>query len=493
MRRSSIEIRLLLVSTVFSVALVGVVLSIAYLVITDAMARTAEATVLRETAPAVLRFRAIVADAEAGIGEGLPAGERGAAGTDAVVKALDRLTESGEFTERELVLYDAAGAVTWSSDARAEIDGPAGARTASLERSGANGVSHVRGPALAGLLGPADFGAFAIHVPVALPGGAPGVLDVVYLPTREEAIVDTVRWPMLMLAIAAAMASVAIVQLGGRWILALVKNLTAAADHIQAGDLEVQLPVQGDNEIGDLARSINNLLARLRRRAEAQTRFVADASHELATPVAGIRGYVNILRVWGSEDPELRDEAIRAIDRESRRMARLCSELLSLIKGDREMEFRSVRFDLNAQCRVALADAATRHMGKQLEFIGPGEGPLAVQGDPDRIEEVVAILVDNAAKYTPTGGQVSVSTRRRRDQVVIEVSDTGSGIAEEDLPHIFDRFYRSDTSRSQETGGFGLGLAIAKRIVEATGGSVEARSVIDVGTTFVVKLPVAGG
>lgn len=489
MRRSSIRIRLLIVSIVFSVALVGIVLSVAYVVITAAMSRTAETTTLRMTAPAALRIRAIVTRAEAGTDAGLRPEERRADAMREVVRELEHLTASGEFAEGELALYEVGGELVWSSDSRAVLDGMAGQRAAALAGTGTAGVSRDRGRALSGLAGAADMGAYAIHVPVDLPVGSRGVMDVVYVPAREEAIVDAVRMPMLLLGLMAAVASIAIMQLGTRWVLALVKNLTAAADHIQGGDLEVQLPVHGDNEIGDLARSINNLLGRLRRRADSQTRFVADASHELATPVAGIRGYVNILRVWGSEDPELRDEAIRAIDRESRRMARLCAELLSLIRGDREIELRSVRFDINARCREVLADAATRHMGKQLEFIGPGEGQLVLHGDPDRIEEVVSILVDNAAKYTPVGGQVSVATRRRREQAVIEVSDTGPGISEEDLPHIFDRFYRSDASRSQETGGFGLGLAIAKRIVEAAGGTIEVHSVLDVGTTFIVRLP----
>ena len=251
----------------------------------------------------------------------------------------------------------------------------------------------------------------------------------------------------------------------------------------------MRLPAEGDHEIGELGRSLNALLDRLQRRAEGQARFVADASHELATPVAGIRGYTNILRAWGRDDPEVRDEAITAIDRESRRMARLCSDLLALVRDEREMVFNEERFDVNVRCREVLAAAATRYIDKGLEFQGPGEGQLVIFSDPDRIEDVVSILVDNAAKYTLDGGTVSVSTRRKRDNVMIAVSDTGIGIPEEDLPSIFERFYRSDASRSKATGGFGLGLPIAKSIVDAAGGSISIESVHGEGSTFTVTLP----
>ncbi|MDZ4063064.1 MAG: HAMP domain-containing sensor histidine kinase, partial [Coriobacteriia bacterium] len=269
----------------------------------------------------------------------------------------------------------------------------------------------------------------------------------------------------------------------------LVDNLRRAADAIDAGNLDLRLPDQGEHEIGDLARSINGLIERLRLRAEAQTRFVADASHELATPVAGIRGYTNILRAWGGEDPEVREEAISAIDRESRRMARLCSDLLALVRSDRAMQFKNVRFDVSSRCRQVLAAAATRYIDKGLEFVGPDEGQLMMVGDPDRVEDVVSILVDNAAKYTSPGGSVTVSVRRRREVVLIEVSDTGIGIPERDIPNIFDRFYRSDASRSKETGGFGLGLPIAKSIVDAIDGTIEVKSAGGVGSTFTVRLP----
>jgi signal transduction histidine kinase len=345
---------------------------------------------------------------------------------------------------------------------------------------------------LNGMFGPATLGTYIVHVPYELPCDGTAVLDVSYFPVREESTIDSIRPYMGIMAMIATAAAILMMQLSTGWVLGLVNDLRRAADSVDADQLDVHLPEKGNHEVAELALSINRLMDRLKRRAGAQTRFVADASHELATPVAGIRGYVNILRAWGAEDPEVRAEAVDAIDRESRRMARLCSDLLSLIRQERFTEPRSARLDLNALVRESLASAANAYIDKGLEFIGPEEGQLFMSGDPDRIAQLLGILVDNAAKYTDAGGRVAARTWRRLDGVFIEVSDTGIGIPAEHLPHIFDRFYRSDTSRSQRTGGFGLGLSIAKNIVDQSGGTIGVTSREDEGTVFTVRLPKKG-
>jgi signal transduction histidine kinase len=198
---------------------------------------------------------------------------------------------------------------------------------------------------------------------------------------------------------------------------------------------------------------------------------------------------VNILRDWGAEDPEMRAEALEAIDRESRRMARLTGDLLSMIRSEVTLELKSERFDINAAAREVLAGAATRYMNNQLEFVGPEEGSLWLEGDLEHTEEVLSILIDNACKYTPSGGRVQVTTRRQRDRIIVDVTDTGVGISEKDLPNVFERFYRSDTSRTKDVEGFGLGLPIAKYITLMSGGTLWVKSVVGSGTTFTVSLP----
>lgn len=294
---------------------------------------------------------------------------------------------------------------------------------------------------------------------------------------------------MAILALSAMAVMVVLMQTSMAWVLNLVDDLRKAADSIDAGRLDERLPDDAQNEIGELARSINRLIERLQRRADAQSRFVADASHELATPVAGIRGYTSILRAWGGEDPKVREEAIDAIDRESQRMARLSGDLLNLLHADQGLRLKSERFDLNVLVRERLAVTASKYLDKDIEFIGPEEDTLVMVGDADRVEDVLSILLDNAGKYTPSEGAVVVTTAKRRDTVTITVSDSGEGIPEADLPRLFDRFFRSDKARAAGEAGFGLGLAIAKSIVDSMGGTIAVESIVGQGTMFIFELP----
>jgi len=342
---------------------------------------------------------------------------------------------------------------------------------------------------LSGLYSEADLGVFVVHVPIMHEGLPKWVIDVVYTPAREEAIIDAIRAPMALLTIAAVVIAVLVTQVSTGWILGLVDDLRRAADSVDAESLDFRLPEYGAHEIGDLSRSLNSLIERLRRRAEAQTRFVADASHELATPVAGIRGYVGILKAWGREDEAVQEEAVGAIDDESRRMVRLCSDLLSLIRSEERADAPLCRYDINALVRQSLASAATRYIDKGLEYVGPEDAELITFGDRDRMDQVLAGLIENASKYTQSGGTVKVETSRTRDGILVEVHDTGVGIPQRDLQLVFERFYRSDASRAKQTGGFGLGLAIAKSLIEGMGCRISVRSVEGESSTFSVLVP----
>lgn len=496
MRLTSFRSRVLVLAIAFSVLLIGSVLFTAYFVVSGGMSRVADETALAMSRQAVKLAHDKVASVQQQSYAEIP-GTDAASGSRRTALAQNLFRASlpelfrSELSDGRFALYRPSDLSTpsWTTDKR--VDGPAEPAQRRRALRIAQPTESVSGQAnpLAGLLGSAQLGLHTVHVPIDVADGSKWVLDVTYVPLQEQQTIDAIRGPMLALAVVGTALAIALMQMSMGWVLKLVDELRVAADSIDAGQLDVKLPAEGQNEIGDLARSLNHLIERLRRRADSQTRFIADASHELATPVAGIRGYVNILRAWGGEDEAVREEAVRAIDRESRRMARLTTELLSLIRSDQDTTCRRVRLDVNALCREALAAAATRYLDKGLEFEGPEEGPLIAMNDPDKIEEFMHILVDNAAKYTPEGGTVRVQTWRRRESVVIEVSDTGMGIPEKDLPNIFDRFYRSDVSRSKETGGFGLGLAIARRMVEVCGGTIDVRSVVGEGTTFSIRMP----
>lgn len=494
MRPLSIRARVLYLAIVFALLMVGSVTLATYFFIADGMARSAQSTTWRLARLASEGIAKATTSAKlTAASEGLIGQEREQEALRLLMRSVPDLFMLGGGEEGAFALYVKESSVqplqlVWFSDDRSIVDDPSGRMRALANRQPLQ-TSPADRDLLTGMFTRADLGVYIVHVPLDLPDSTVGVMDVVYLPTREEGILDSARRPMSIVSVFAAIIAIVMMQFIMGRVLLLVDNLRTAAESVDAGQLDVRLPEDGEHEVAELARSLNALIDRLSRRAEAQTRFVADASHELATPVAGIRGYVNILRAWGAEDPEVREEAIAAIDRESRRMARLCSDLLSMIRSEGVPYFHSVRYDLNAASREALAGAATRYIGKELEFVGPDEGPLWLYGDPDRIEEALGILVDNACKYTAAGGRVQVKTRRHRDRIVVEVTDTGVGIPEADLPSIFERFYRSDASRSKETGGFGLGLPIAKRIIDASGGMIWVRSKVASGTTFTISLP----
>jgi len=260
------------------------------------------------------------------------------------------------------------------------------------------------------------------------------------------------------------------------------------------GDLAQRLPVANPkDEIGRLATTINGLLARLeaafRRREEAlsrQRRFAADASHELRTPLTSISGHARMLDEWAlAGDEERARRSVEAIRREAGRMRVLLESLLTLTRGDEGAPMHVGRYDLGALAQEATEIAAAG--GKvSVEFVPP-EHEVMATFDRERVLQVASILLDNALKYTPDGGSVTVRVEEEDDGAALVVSDTGVGIPEDQLPLVFERFYRADAARAEE--GAGLGLSIARQIAEAHGGTVRARSKKGVGSTFALLLP----
>lgn len=490
MSRSSLRTWLFLVSVLFALLTVGGISLTSYVIVSETVTTVARERPMRA---ATVNARALDLQAreiEQDVGGGLPL-DQGQV-REARAEFLSRaevVYGQRPKAEPQFAIIDSSLETVWGSSEFAAPEGLENERRTALTEGHPVTSAIERGSLLSGLVRSAVLDVNVYAVPIMLPGQEPGLLEVTYYPLREAEVIDSMRPPMVSLALSAMVIMIIMMQTSMGWVLRLVNDLRRAADSVDAGRLDVRLPETGEHEIGELAASINRLIDRLQRRAEIQTRFVADASHELATPVAGIRGYTNILRAWGGDDPEMRAEALEAIDRESRRMARLCADLLSLIRTDAVGDVRRIRFDVNAVAREVLAACATRYHGKGLKIKGPEEGQLYVLGDPDRFEDVLSVLVDNAFKYTPPGHSVGLTTRLSRGSVIIEVHDTGIGIPEADLPTVFERFYRSDESRSQETGGFGLGLSIAKSTVEAMEGTISVQSAPGAGSLFTVRVP----
>jgi signal transduction histidine kinase len=243
------------------------------------------------------------------------------------------------------------------------------------------------------------------------------------------------------------------------------------------------------DEVGRLAQTFNEMLARIEGLFRAQQRFVADVSHELRSPLTAIRGNLDLLERGAADDPAARQEALGAMDVEVQHMSRLVADLLTLARADAGVPIEKQPVELDTILLDVYRHARLTAQGVTISIAN--EDQVTVQGDPDRLKQLFLNLTDNALKYTPAGGRVTLAWERADGWVRVAVADTGIGIAPENLPHLFERFYRADKARSREQGGTGLGLAIAKWIAEAHGGKILVESQVGKGSTFTVLLPLA--
>lgn len=259
------------------------------------------------------------------------------------------------------------------------------------------------------------------------------------------------------------------------------------------------VPQTGD-EIAQLAETFNHMLDSLEDSFQAQRRFVADASHELRTPITSIKGNVDVLlrQLSAGRDmnPDDLKDALGDVSRETARIGRLVDDLLSLARNEADALTTNIRMNvisLDIIAEEAFRTAEALVNGQTMELDAPTS--VTLHGDGDRLVQVMLILLDNALRHTPPGGTVILATREAvdpRDQIPcaqVIVSDTGAGIEAEHLPHLFERFYRADGHRTRATGGTGLGLSIALAIVRAHGGWIDVESLPGEGTTFTVWIP----
>ena len=244
----------------------------------------------------------------------------------------------------------------------------------------------------------------------------------------------------------------------------------------------------GDRDLEGLEGAINNLLGRVHESYVEQTRFVSDASHELRTPIAVIQGYSDMLARWGKTDEHILEEAISAIQAETRSMNKLVEQLLFLARGDSGRTTISFApFDLSETLSEVCDEYRMIDSGHEFAFKSPGKAPIS--GDEAQIKQAARILMDNAAKSTGEGGKILLEVGSEKGQPSFSVTDEGMGIKAEDVPKIFDRFFRSDPARARKSGGAGLGLSIAKWIVESHGGYFQVVSREGIGTRIRVVLP----
>lgn len=259
-----------------------------------------------------------------------------------------------------------------------------------------------------------------------------------------------------------------------------------------SGDMSETVPVKRPDEVGELARSFNQMIRRLREQERLRQEFIANASHELKTPTMAIGSVVEALQAGAAEDPKLRVQFLESLERLVDRQANLLQDLLDISRLDSGLDM-SKKSDINVQQLIIDAVEQVRpNAEKKQVALGVDsdlEGTIVI-GNAIHLQRALVNIIANAVNYTSKDGKVDVKADIDEQEVEIRISDTGIGIDASDLPHIFERFYRADKARSRQSGGSGLGLAITQEIIARHQGSVSVESEIGVGSTFIVRLPV---
>jgi heavy metal sensor kinase len=269
-----------------------------------------------------------------------------------------------------------------------------------------------------------------------------------------------------------------------------IDAITRTADHIGAEDLGQRLSIHGRDEVGRLAATFDGMLDRLERAFQQQRQFTADASHELRTPLAMLMSQIEIT-LERNRSPDQYQQTLRSLRDDVAELGRLVSELLMLARAEGGQEpLARDWLDLTHIASGVVSSMQPLASDRQVQLNAAHEGNVQLSGDETRLLQLTINLVDNAIKYTPRGGTVSVTTRAEPGWAVLEVADTGPGIQPQHRERIFERFFRTDAARSRGNGA-GLGLAISRWIAEAHGGEIRVGSGASGGATFSVRLPSA--
>jgi signal transduction histidine kinase len=334
--------------------------------------------------------------------------------------------------------------------------------------------------------------AVATHLLIAYPLAAGHITEYARQAGTGSALPDhlleSLRGSLLWAGLAAVVVATLFALFLARGITRPVQRMMEATRRMAAGDYRERVAVASSDELGQLAAALNEMAAGLERVEGLRRELVANVAHELRTPLAGLEGYLEGI-TDGVFEPT--PETLARMRAETARLRRLVEDLTALShleSGQWRLERRPVQL---AHVAATVEDALrpqVERQGVRLR-VTVDDGLPRVLGDADRLAQVLTNLLSNALRFTPPGGQVTVEGWPERDSVCLAVRDTGSGIAPHDLPHIFERFYRADRARAQATGGSGIGLAIAKHIVEAHGGTVSVQSAPGQGTRFEVRLP----
>ncbi len=323
-----------------------------------------------------------------------------------------------------------------------------------------------------------------------IPEGTPGEI---HEPSLRR-FTDTAFRSLLWSGLVAGVGGIVLVSLLSRRLLRSVHRLTDAAQKLGKGDLSQRVAVSGRDEIGELTSTFNAMAEGLESAERQRRNMVADVAHELRTPLTNIRGYIEAVRDGVLEADET---TIASIHQQTMYLSKLIDDLRLLA----ETEAADFQLDLEPAFLAEVVLRSVEGFRQQAQSNGieltcdPGSDPATpvnqVKVDRTRIEQVMNNLLQNAVEHTPAGGRIDISVQEAQETISVIVADTGEGIADEHLPHVFDRLYRVDPSRTRSTGGVGLGLTIAKQLVEAHGGTISAESTLGEGSRFTFTLPTA--
>lgn len=293
---------------------------------------------------------------------------------------------------------------------------------------------------------------------------------------------------IVMIIIAMVMAGILFYVLSLR-ITSPISKMNAAVIEFSKGNFANKVHYTADNEFGELAKNINMMAASLDNLENLRKGFISDVSHELRTPLTTISGFVEGI-LDGTIPEEARDEYLEVVLSESKRLSRLITSLLQVSRMESgEAKLDRSDFDLNELARVSLLKFEMMITSKNIDVsLNIGEGRLMVNADKDNITQVFINLINNAVKFTPEGGSISIEIEEKRDKAVINIINTGHGIESDKLQFIWDRFYKTDKSRSEDRTGMGLGLYIVKRILDMHNENIQVQSRVDEFTKFTFTL-----
>jgi len=304
----------------------------------------------------------------------------------------------------------------------------------------------------------------------------------------QNTFINSVNKSVVTGGLIAGLTGIVLAVLFSRNILKPVRELTRATNEMKAGDLDQRVDTSSGGEIGKLGEAFNSLAKRLKQQKKLREEMVSDVAHELRNPLSNIQGYLEGLKE-GMVEPS--EKVFESLHQQSLVLKRLVNDLRDVNRaraGQLELDKKNVVLeDIIGKEVKAAKNTAEREDITIEEDLGE---PTLIKADPERVSQVIRNLLDNALTHTPSGGEIEVYVSNDSGEAKTVVSDDGSGIPEEELPHIFDRFYRVDKSRSRGTGGTGLGLTIAKEIVESHGGTITVESEVGEGTKFEFSLPV---